>query len=75
MSASSIEGVAPSLRFVPNVEQSEATKTAMLVLIGILPGTCYLIGTLLFLRFRLNEKEHAEVRAVLDARAAAATAE
>ncbi|MEE9280287.1 MAG: MFS transporter [Myxococcota bacterium] len=61
--------------YQPNVEQSEATKTAMLALIGILPGTCYLIGTLLFLRFRLNEKEHAEIRAVLDARAAAATAE
>ncbi len=61
--------------YEPNAEQSEATKTAMLALIGILPGTCYLIGTLLFLRFRLNEKEHAEVRAVLDARAAAASAE
>jgi GPH family glycoside/pentoside/hexuronide:cation symporter len=57
--------------YEPNVEQSQTTKTAMLALIGILPGTCYLIGTLLFLRFRLNEKEHAEVRAVLDARAAA----
>ena len=61
--------------YEPNVEQSQATKTALLALIGILPGTCYLIGTLLFLRFRLNEKEHAEVRAVLDARAAAASAE
>ena len=39
------------------------------------PGISYAIGTLLFLRFRLNEKEHAEVRAVLDARAAAASAE
>ncbi len=58
--------------YEPNVEQGESTKTAMLALIGILPGTCYLIGTLIFLRFRLNEKEHAEVRAVLDARAAAA---
>ena len=61
--------------FEPNAEQSDATKTAMLALIGLLPGTCFLIGTLIFLRFRLNEQEHAEVRAILDARAAAASAE
>ena len=42
--------------FEPNVEQ-------------IFPGVCYAIGTLLFLRFRLNEAEHAEIRAALDARA------
>jgi len=30
---------------------------------------CYLTGGLLFLRFRLNEHEHAAVRASLDARA------
>ena len=61
--------------FEPNADQSEATKNAMLALIGILPGTCFLIGTLLFLRFQLNEQEHAEIRAVLDARAAATSAE
>jgi GPH family glycoside/pentoside/hexuronide:cation symporter len=54
--------------FEPNAEQSEATKTAMLALIGLVPGTSYAIGCLLFLRFRLNEAEHAEIRAHLDAR-------
>ncbi|MCZ6781967.1 MAG: MFS transporter [Proteobacteria bacterium] len=61
--------VLQAVGFVPNAEQSESTLTAMVALIGILPGACYLIGTLLFLRFRLNEKEHAEVMAVLKARA------
>ncbi|MBW2386317.1 MAG: MFS transporter, partial [Deltaproteobacteria bacterium] len=44
-----------------NVEQTEATKVAMLALMSILPGGCYLIGTLLFTRFGLNEREHDEV--------------
>jgi GPH family glycoside/pentoside/hexuronide:cation symporter len=54
--------------FVPNVEQSEQTKTAMLVLIGLFPGVCYGLGTLLFLRFRLDEKEYARIRWELEAR-------
>ncbi len=40
----------------------------MSVLIGLVPGFCYGAGTLLFLRFGLNEREHAAVRAELDAR-------
>jgi len=55
--------------FEPNVDQSESTKTAMLALIGLLPASCYLIGTIIFLRFRLNEREHAEVVAKLALRA------
>ncbi len=55
--------------FEPNVPQSEETKTGMLFLIGILPAVCYLIGTLIFLRFSLNETEHARVVAELQARA------
>ena len=35
--------------------------TMLLALMGLLPAACYAIGTLLFLRFRLNEKEHAEI--------------
>ncbi len=56
--------------FEPNVPQSEATKTGMLALIGILPAVCYLIGTIIFLRFSLNEAEHTRVVAELQARAA-----
>ena len=44
-----------------NVEQTEATKTAMLALIGLLPGTAYLIGALVFSRFGLSEREHARI--------------
>ena len=54
--------------YLPNVEQSEATKTAMLALIGLLPAAGYAIGALMFARFSFNEKEHAEVVAVLNER-------
>ena len=37
--------------------------------ISVLPAACYAIGIVLFARFRLNEREHLEIRAVLDARA------
>jgi GPH family glycoside/pentoside/hexuronide:cation symporter len=59
--------------YVPNVEdQTEATKDAMLALIGLLPAACYLIGTIVFSFFGLNEKEHARVVAVLSERREAA---
>ncbi|MDG2306071.1 MAG: MFS transporter [Candidatus Binatia bacterium] len=54
--------------FQPNVEQTETTRTAMLALVGILPGACYLAGALLFTRFGLNEPEHAAIAAELEAR-------
>jgi GPH family glycoside/pentoside/hexuronide:cation symporter len=54
--------------FEPNVEQTEATKLAMMALFGLAPGVAYLIGTLLFLRFSFNEQEHARVTAVLESR-------
>lgn len=57
--------------FVPNAEQTTATKWTLLALYGVLPGISYGIGTLLLARFRLNEAEHAEIRRELDARAAA----
>jgi GPH family glycoside/pentoside/hexuronide:cation symporter len=56
--------------FVPNQPQSESTLFALRVLFGIFPGASFVIGTLLFLRFGLNEREHAEIRAALDGRAA-----
>lgn len=52
--------------YVPNAEeQSEAVKTMLLGLMGLLPAACYAIGTLIFLRFRLNEREHADVMAAI----------
>jgi len=60
--------------YEPNVEQSENTKTAMLVLIGLLPAGCYAVGALIFSRFSFNEAEHAEVVAILNERKAAGSA-
>jgi len=54
--------------FEPNIEQSEETKLVMRGLLALLPCICYLIGALLFMRFRFNEQDHAEVRAALLAR-------
>jgi len=54
--------------FEPNVEQTESTKFAMRALFAWLPATGYLIGAILFLRFTFNEKEHAEVRRILEER-------
>ena len=51
--------------FEPNIEQTEQTQTAIRALFALLPGICYVIGALLFLRFNFNEKEHAEVRQIL----------
>jgi GPH family glycoside/pentoside/hexuronide:cation symporter len=56
--------------FVPNQPQSEETLFALRALFGIFPGASFVIGTLLFLRFGLNEREHSEIRAALDGRAA-----
>ena len=54
--------------FVPNAEQSEQTRFGLRFIFGVVPGFFYLIGALVFLRFRFNEAEHAEIRAELDAR-------
>jgi len=55
--------------FEPNTEQTQATKLMILALYGAFPATAYAIGVVLLGRFRLNEREHAEIRAALDARA------
>ncbi|MEM7219201.1 MAG: MFS transporter [Pseudomonadota bacterium] len=55
--------------FVPNAEQTQLVKVAMVGLYGAMPLLCYGIGVLLFSRFRLDEAEHARIRAVLDSRA------
>jgi len=56
--------------FTPNVEQTEGAKYAILGLYSLFPLVCYLIGTLLFSRFSLNEAEHRRIQVELDRRAA-----
>lgn len=57
--------------YVPNAdEQTEAVKVAILALMGLVPGVCYAIGTLLFLRFSLNQAEHERIVEILRNRAA-----
>lgn len=55
--------------FVPNIEQSAETRDAIKAVFGLLPAACYLIGGLLFLRFKFSEREHAATRAELARRA------
>jgi Na+/melibiose symporter-like transporter len=54
--------------FEPNAVQSEQTRLGMRLLFSVVPGCCYLIGTLAFLRFRLGEEEHTAIRRALDER-------
>ncbi|MBW2280801.1 MAG: MFS transporter, partial [Deltaproteobacteria bacterium] len=54
--------------FAPNQEQTESARFAILFLYSIFPLGCYAIGTALFLTFKLDEKEHARIRSVLDER-------
>ena len=55
--------------YVPNADdQTEAVKTAIVALMGLFPAACYALGTLFFLRFSLNRKEHQRIIEVLRAR-------
>ena len=54
--------------FEPNVAQSDATRQAMRMLWAGLPCISYLLVSFLLMRLRLTEREHARVRAALDAR-------
>lgn len=54
--------------YVPNVEQTETAQLAIKSLYALFPLSCYLIGSLLFLRFSFNESEHGAVRGELESR-------
>jgi GPH family glycoside/pentoside/hexuronide:cation symporter len=54
--------------FDPNREQTEGAKLAIRTLMSGYPLVCYSAGVLLFLRFGLSRRAHAELRAALDAR-------
>ncbi len=52
--------------FVPNQEQGESAKLALLTLYAIFPLVCYIAGALIFTRFTLNESEYGKIRESLD---------
>jgi len=56
--------------FVPNVEQSDGTRFAILALFSLFPATCYAIGAaLMHWGFRLDEATHARLQAEILERA------
>jgi GPH family glycoside/pentoside/hexuronide:cation symporter len=54
--------------YVPNEEQTELTKLALRALYGIVPCVAFVIGILMFTRFRLTESVHAEICEELERR-------
>ena len=55
--------------YSPGGEQTDETEFAIMALISFVPGIAFLVAALVFGRFRLDEREHARIREVLDARA------
>jgi GPH family glycoside/pentoside/hexuronide:cation symporter len=54
--------------FTPNVEQSEEMKLAFRLIYAGTPFVMYVIGAMVFGRFRLDHAEHERIRADLDRR-------
>ena len=54
--------------FRPNEVQSEETLWTIRLLMSGLTASCYLLGTLIFATFRLDEATHRQIRLELDAR-------
>ena len=48
--------------FVPNQDQTESVKFALLFLYALFPFCCYLTGALILTRFSLNESAHQKIR-------------
>jgi GPH family glycoside/pentoside/hexuronide:cation symporter len=55
----------PAIGFVPNAEQTPEAREGMRILAAFGPAVLYALGILLFLNFRLGEREHAEIQAEL----------
>ena len=55
--------------FVPNQQQTMEVQLVMVSLYGLFPLVCYVVGAILFSRFKLDEKEYQKIRKDLDARA------
>jgi GPH family glycoside/pentoside/hexuronide:cation symporter len=58
-----------ALGFEANQEQTEAARTGLLWLYSGLPFAGYALGALVLGRYRLDDAEHARIRAALDRRA------
>jgi GPH family glycoside/pentoside/hexuronide:cation symporter len=71
VAAMGVGGLLGLVGFEPNAVQSEEARMGMRMLFSFVPGACFLVATLAFSRFRLDEAEHAEIRRQLDARALA----
>jgi GPH family glycoside/pentoside/hexuronide:cation symporter len=54
--------------FRPNADQTASADFALRSLYAFMPLTAFLIGALLFSRFRLDQAEHARIRAELERR-------
>ncbi len=57
--------------FMPNQQQSMTTQVAMVSLYGLFPLVCYAIGSLMMMRFKLDETEHGRISIELERRRAA----
>jgi len=55
--------------FEPNAEQTDIAKWTILSLLALMPAACYIVGAILLMKFTFNEKEHQQIRRVLDQRA------
>ena len=52
--------------FVPNVEQNDSAKLALLTLYAIFPLVCYTVGAMIFNQFKLDESVYKTIRSSLD---------
>jgi Na+/melibiose symporter-like transporter len=58
------------LGFEPNAEQSDSVKWGLRLLYGVLPLVMLVAAAVVLSGFRLDEAEHARIRAALDERSA-----
>jgi Na+/melibiose symporter-like transporter len=47
--------------FIPNEEQPQSARLAIILLFSVFPLICYLIGSWIFRKFTLDEKAHADI--------------
>jgi GPH family glycoside/pentoside/hexuronide:cation symporter len=65
LSAALVAFALPAIGFVPNAVQTPEARDGMRLLAALGPACLYALGILLFLGFRLGEREHAEIQAEL----------
>ena len=52
--------------FLPNVDQAQEVKIAIVGLYGFFPLVCYLIGAYMFSKFQLDESAFNDIRKKLE---------